>query len=72
MLADTLVPTARNAAAAPCRPGQTVHGVPAAIREKTAQQYESGHSNRPPGAHARGWRAMLRRIAPPAATSFRD
>ena len=55
--------------------GQPVHPVPAEICEKTAQQYQSGDSNRLPGApdpHAREWRAMLRRLEPPAPTSFRD
>ena len=55
--------------------GQTVHAVPAEVCEKTAQQYESGESNRLPGApdpHAREWRAMLQRIEPSAPVSFRS
>ena len=51
------------------RAGQTVvvNEMPADVCEKTAQQYESGDSNRLPGApdpYAREWRAMLQRIEP--------
>ncbi len=55
--------------------GQPVNPVPAAICEKTARQYESGDTNRKPGAadpYAREWRALLERLEPAAATSFRD
>ncbi|MDW3685790.1 class II aldolase/adducin family protein [Cupriavidus sp. CV2] len=55
--------------------GQLVNPVPPAICEKTARQYESGDTNRLPGAadpYAREWRALLERLEPAAATSFRD
>ncbi|MBP6900452.1 MAG: class II aldolase/adducin family protein [Burkholderiaceae bacterium] len=55
--------------------GQTVYPVPEAVCELTARQYESGDSNREPGQHdpnAREWRALLRRLGPPDATSHRD
>jgi ribulose-5-phosphate 4-epimerase/fuculose-1-phosphate aldolase len=49
--------------------GQPVHAVSAEVAEKTARQYARGDSNRLPGApdpHAREWRALLRRLAPPS------
>ena len=55
--------------------GQPVHPVSAEVAERTARQYEGGDSNRLPGAadpHAREWRAMLQRLAPPSASSWRD
>lgn len=55
--------------------GQPEYPVPEAVREKTARQYESGDTNRLPGApdpYAREWRALLRRLEPAAAPSFRD
>ncbi|MBB1631327.1 class II aldolase/adducin family protein [Cupriavidus sp. UME77] len=55
--------------------GQRVNPVPPAICEKTARQYESGDTNRLPGApdpYAREWRALRERLEPAAATSFRD
>jgi ribulose-5-phosphate 4-epimerase/fuculose-1-phosphate aldolase len=55
--------------------GQPIHPVPADVAERTARQYESGDSNRLPGApdpHAREWRAMLKRLGPPSTASWRD
>ncbi|EHP39717.1 class II aldolase/adducin [Cupriavidus basilensis OR16] len=55
--------------------GERVNPVPPAICEKTARQYESGDTNRLPGAadpYAREWRALVERLEPAAATSFRD
>jgi ribulose-5-phosphate 4-epimerase/fuculose-1-phosphate aldolase len=55
--------------------GQTVYPVPPEVCEKTAQQYESGESNRLPGAadpNAREWRAMLQRLEAAAPTPFRS
>ena len=55
--------------------GQPIHPVPAEVAERTARQYESGDSNRLPGApdpHAREWRAMLKRLGPPSSASWRD
>ncbi|GAB7545594.1 class II aldolase/adducin family protein [Cupriavidus sp. 8B] len=55
--------------------GQLVNPVPQAICERTARQYESGDTNRLPGAadpYAREWRALLERLEPAAATSYRD
>ena len=55
--------------------GLPVHPVPAEVCEKTAQQYESGDSVRQPGQpdpNAREWRALLQRIDPLPATSYRD
>ena len=55
--------------------GQAVYPVPPDVCEKTAQQYESGDSNRLPGApdpHAREWRAMLQRIEPTTPLPFRS
>jgi hypothetical protein len=52
-----------------------VYPVPDEVCEKTAQQYESGDSTRLPGLpdpDAREWRALLQRLEPAAATSFRD
>lgn len=45
------------------------------VCEKTARQYESGDSKREAGSddpNAREWRGFLRRLEPPAPTSFRD
>ncbi|MES2529525.1 MAG: class II aldolase/adducin family protein [Pseudomonadota bacterium] len=55
--------------------GQPIHPVPADVCEKTARQYESGGSSRKvgdPDPNGREWAAMLRRIEPLPATSFRD
>ena len=55
--------------------GLPVYPVPAEVCEKTAQQYEAGGGSDLPGhsdPNAREWRAMLQRIAPAPATSFRD
>jgi len=54
---------------------EPVHPVPAEICEKTAQQYEAGESVRERGQddpNIREWRAMIQRIEPLPATSFRD
>jgi ribulose-5-phosphate 4-epimerase/fuculose-1-phosphate aldolase len=55
--------------------GEAVYPVSAEVCEKTARQYESGDSTREPGEpdpNAREWRAMLQRIAPAPASSYRD
>lgn len=55
--------------------GQPIHPVPEDVCERTARQYEGGDSSREPGdpdPDAREWRAMLRRIEPLPASSFRD
>jgi ribulose-5-phosphate 4-epimerase/fuculose-1-phosphate aldolase len=55
--------------------GQPVYPVPAEVCEKTAQQYEAGGGSHLPGQadpNAREWRALLQRIEPAPATSFRD
>ncbi len=55
--------------------GQAIHPVPDEVAERTARQYESGDSNRQAGQtdpNAREWRAMLQRLEPGPATSFRD
>ena len=55
--------------------GQPVHPVSAEVAERTARQYESGDSNRLPGApdpFAREWRAMLQRLGTPSTASWRD
>ena len=55
--------------------GQPVHPVSPEVCELTARQYESGDSTLEPGEHdpnAREWRAMLERIEPRPATSYRD
>ncbi|PLP98434.1 class II aldolase [Cupriavidus pauculus] len=53
--------------------GQPEYVVPAEIRERTARQYESGDTNRLPGApdpYAREWRALLQRLAPQTEASY--
>ncbi|RDI19129.1 class II aldolase/adducin family protein [Pseudacidovorax intermedius] len=56
--------------------GQPIHPVSEEVCELTARQYESGDSNRLPGAadpDAREWRALLQRLEQPTASaSFRD
>ena len=55
--------------------GVPVYPVPPEVCEKTARQYESGDSTRLPGTpdpNAREWRALLQRIAPAPATSYRE
>jgi ribulose-5-phosphate 4-epimerase/fuculose-1-phosphate aldolase len=55
--------------------GQPIHPVSPEVSEKTARQYESGDSTREPGepdSNAREWRAMLQRITPAPAISYRD
>ncbi|EJL79646.1 ribulose-5-phosphate 4-epimerase-like epimerase or aldolase [Variovorax sp. CF313] len=55
--------------------GLPVYPVPAEVCEKTAQQYEAGGGSHLPGQadpNAREWRALLQRIEPAPATSFRD
>jgi ribulose-5-phosphate 4-epimerase/fuculose-1-phosphate aldolase len=55
--------------------GEAIYPVPVEVAEKTAQQYEAGGGSRLPGAadpYAREWRAMLQRIEPIPASSFRD
>jgi ribulose-5-phosphate 4-epimerase/fuculose-1-phosphate aldolase len=55
--------------------GQPVYPVSPEVCEKTARQYESGDTVRMPGQpdpNAREWRALLQRIEPVPATSFRD
>ncbi|MDM0039357.1 class II aldolase/adducin family protein [Variovorax sp. J22G21] len=55
--------------------GVPVYPVPPEVCEKTARQYESGDSTRLPGTpdpNAREWRALLQRIEPAPATSFRQ
>lgn len=54
--------------------GETVHPVSPEVCEKTARQYESGDSTREPGEpdpNMREWRALLQRLEPAPATSFR-
>ncbi len=55
--------------------GQAIHPVPEEIRERTAQQYESGDTSRVPGQpdpHWREWQGLLRHLERPAPSSFRD
>ena len=55
--------------------GQAIHPVPPEVCELTARQYASGDSNRQPGQadpHAREWAAMLQRIEPAPARSYRE
>ena len=55
--------------------GQAINPVPAEVCERTALQYESGASKRPVGQtdpNLREWRALLRRLEPAQASSFRD
>jgi ribulose-5-phosphate 4-epimerase/fuculose-1-phosphate aldolase len=56
--------------------GQAIHPVPEAVQELTAQQYESGDSNRLPGhpdPDVREWRSLLRRLETPVAVGhWRD
>ena len=55
--------------------GVPVYPVPPEVCEKTARQYESGDSTRLPGTpdpNAREWRALLQRIEPAPATSYRQ
>jgi ribulose-5-phosphate 4-epimerase/fuculose-1-phosphate aldolase len=56
--------------------GQPVNPVPEDICELTAQQYESGDTNRltsaPDDLYAREWRALLQRLEPPTPASYRD
>jgi ribulose-5-phosphate 4-epimerase/fuculose-1-phosphate aldolase len=55
--------------------GETVHDVPEAVREKTARQYEGGDTTRRPGQpdpYAREWAALLQRLEPASASSYRD
>ena len=52
--------------------GQIAYPVPTEVCKLTAQQYESGASNRLPGSadpHAREWRALKQRLHPCAASS---
>ncbi|MGI4776503.1 MAG: class II aldolase/adducin family protein [Janthinobacterium lividum] len=54
--------------------GEAIRPVSAEVREKTARQYEGGETTLEPGSddpYAREWRAMLQRIEPLPATSFR-
>ncbi|MNN82681.1 Decarboxylase NovR [compost metagenome] len=55
--------------------GQPVNPVPEAVCELTARQYASGDTNRlasaPTDPYAREWSALLQRLEPPTATSFR-
>ncbi|CAN5364360.1 class II aldolase/adducin family protein [soil metagenome] len=54
--------------------GQPIHPVPADVCEKTARQYEGGGSSRKlgdPDPNAREWAAMLQRIEPLPATSYK-
>jgi ribulose-5-phosphate 4-epimerase/fuculose-1-phosphate aldolase len=55
--------------------GQPIRPVSEEVCELTARQYEAGDSKREEGdadPNSREWRAMLRRIEPLPATSFRD
>jgi ribulose-5-phosphate 4-epimerase/fuculose-1-phosphate aldolase len=55
--------------------GEAVYPVSPEVCEKTARQYESGDSTREPGEpdpNAREWRAMLQRLEPAPASSYRD
>jgi ribulose-5-phosphate 4-epimerase/fuculose-1-phosphate aldolase len=55
--------------------GQAVYPVSDEVGEKTARQYEGGDSKRKPGQadpNEREWRAMLQRLEPLPASSFRD
>ena len=55
--------------------GEAVYPVSPEVCEKTALQYESGDSTREPGEpdpNAREWRAMLQRLEPAPASSYRD
>jgi len=55
--------------------GEAVYPLSPEVCEKTARQYESGDSTREPGEpdpNAREWRALLKRIEPAPATSYRD
>jgi len=55
--------------------GRPISPVSDAVAEKTARQYESGDSTRLPDSpdpHLREWRALMKRLEPGSATSFRD
>ncbi len=56
--------------------GQSVYPVPEEVCELTARQYASGDTNRlashPTDPNAREWRALLQRLEPPTAASYRD
>jgi ribulose-5-phosphate 4-epimerase/fuculose-1-phosphate aldolase len=53
--------------------GEALYPVSEEVRERTAKQYERGDSKPGrPDPHAREWRALLQRLEPAAATSFRD
>ncbi len=55
--------------------GQPIQPVSPEVCELTARQYESGDTSREEGSsdpHSREWRAMLQRIEPMPATSYRD
>jgi ribulose-5-phosphate 4-epimerase/fuculose-1-phosphate aldolase len=55
--------------------GQPIHPVSEEVCELTARQYEGGDSSRDRDGrdpNAREWRAMLQRIEPLPATSYRD
>jgi len=55
--------------------GEAVYPVSPEVCEKTALQYESGDSTREPGQpdpNAREWRALLKRLEPAPASSYRD
>ena len=54
--------------------GQPTSVVPAEVCDRTARQYESGDTNRLPGApgpYAREWRALLQRLSPQTEASYR-
>lgn len=53
--------------------GEPIHPVPEAVCERTAQQYESGDSNREAGQadpNHREWQALLSRLGPATTTSY--
>lgn len=55
--------------------GQAVNPVPEEVCERTARQYESGDTTCDSGftdPYAREWQALLQRLTPPAAASYRD
>ncbi|MGI4984065.1 MAG: class II aldolase/adducin family protein [Janthinobacterium lividum] len=55
--------------------GQALYAVSEPIRERTARQYESGDTNRlpdTPDPYLREWRALLQRLEPASALTYRD
>ncbi|MET0962391.1 MAG: class II aldolase/adducin family protein [Noviherbaspirillum sp.] len=55
--------------------GQAIHPLSQEVRERTAQQYESGDttvSDAHPDPYAREWRALLQRLKPASARPYQD